>query len=690
MKKTIFSMMFLLAGTAQAQVIEFMTTNAGADAGWITLLQNEGYTVNAVDFKYDDLSASDIADLNAADLAIISRQTSSGLFNDDAANWNTITTPILSCSAFQLRVDRAAWIDSGALVQGVTGNLVALEPADSLFNGIGLDGNGQLQLLADPQNFDSDITGTNVGNAEVLATDTSGNVWLCFWEADVPFYDGGATPAGARAFFGVGTDGGNNMTLNAAGEQLFLNVLNRLLFPIPRAEFPDPANGNTTVSAPAYAGGVSWQAPSDPNIASVDQYDVYWSVGDPNLLDVVPVNNGTSTTFVPTPAIDVETTYYWRVDTHVTWDANQFDAQFGTILVGDPWTFTTLPANEPPAVDTGPDLVTTLGFLPVNIAGTVTDLDTDTVTWSIIAGPGFPVPAVAQMQDRGGNDGTSDPNLLRDWIGSDTRSVGDPLVLTISDLPAGSYNWLSYHHDPEDQTGLFDVTVNDANGSATTTDLDISDTTNGGIADLANVTTFSTTLVSDGSDISLLFFQQTNDPVQSAFFVMNGFVLDDGGSNSLNIDFSRTGGSLQPGMQGYFADHEVLATFSPQSYNAFSSTVTVDVEWGLIAAGIVNASVTDTTNDASSASQTAGFTTNTAGTYTIELAASDTAAQNGSDTMQIVVGADPCEAAQVDSSWPGFNVNDADGDCDVDLFDFSDFVLNGWQDDRSLTGQVTN
>ena len=136
-------------------------------------------------------------------------------------------------------------------------------------------------------------------------------------------------------------------------------------------------------------------------------------------------------------------------------------------------------------------------------------------------------PSAMQMIDRGGNDGTDTPNLLRDWIGTDNRQPGDPMTLTISGLPVGTYTWTSYHHDTHDQTGLFDVTVNDAAGSAKTTGIDISSTGNDAIVALADVTTFTTEIVSDGSDVALVFDVTSGiSPVSVAFFVMNAFVLE--------------------------------------------------------------------------------------------------------------------------------------------------------------------
>ena len=131
-----------------------------------------------------------------------------------------------------------------------------------------------------------------------------------------------------------------------------------------------------------------------------------------------------------------------------------------------------------------------------------------------------------QMIDRGGNDGTDTPDLLRDWIGTDNRGLGNPMTLTISGLPAGAYSWLSYHHDPTNQTGLFDVTVNNALGSTTTLGIDISATDSDNITVLADMTTFTATIASDGTNpVTFVFSAQVSAPTAEAFFLMNAFEL---------------------------------------------------------------------------------------------------------------------------------------------------------------------
>ena len=146
---------------------------------------------------------------------------------------------------------------------------------------------------------------------------------------------------------------------------------------------------------------------------------------------------------------------------------------------------------------------------------------TVTPTWADDA-----TPQAMQMIDRGGDDGSEAEDLLRDWIGTDTRQPGNPMTLTISGLPAGIYTWKSYHHDNQDQTGIFDATLNDAAGSVTTSDIDISDI-NGGISTLDAITYYTTEVMSDGiNDITLVFnLTSSTDPVNNAFFLMNGFEI---------------------------------------------------------------------------------------------------------------------------------------------------------------------
>jgi hypothetical protein len=218
-----------------------------------------------------------------------------------------------------------------------------------------------------------------------------------------------------------------------------------------------------------------------------------------------------------------------------------------------------------------------------------------TPTWAADA-----TAATMQMYRRAGGNyqwtGSHD-DLIRDWIGTDNRQPGDPLTLTISGLPTGEYTWFSYHHDGDNQTGLFDVTVNDARGSTTITDIDITDTrVTDLVVDFENISTFTTTIFSNGTDdIAIDFHQQASAPVDRAFFVMNAFELtrippaiaknpspaDEAEDVVLPVVLSWTPGEYAPAVNG----HKV-----------FLSDNLVDVSGGLPAAerGIVSDPVFDT------------------------------------------------------------------------------------------------
>jgi len=206
--------------------------------------------------------------------------------------------------------------------------------------------------------------------------------------------------------------------------------------------------------------------------------------------------------------------------------------------------------------------------------------------------------AAQAMIDRGTDDGVLDfVNLLRDWIGTDTRQVGDPMTLTISGLPAGTYEWLSYHHDPHDQTGIFSVTVNDAAGSATTSGIDISNGTGTTIRSLADVTKFTTTIISNGMDDVRLVFDQTspNTPVAGAFFVMNGFELTKVNTALAKLPTPINGATdvYAPLVLRWVAGDSTAAT---NGHKVFLSDKLADVSNGLAAAerGVVSDPLFDT------------------------------------------------------------------------------------------------
>jgi hypothetical protein len=441
---------------------------------------------------------------------------------------------------------------------------------------------------------------------------------------------------------------------------------------------PVPLSGFSTVDSQATT-AVSWTAPVDPNLVSISGYDVYFGT-DPNVI-LNPKTFVTSASKAVTPAFD--TTYYWRVDTHVVWDSDGVTGSINDTVEGFVWFFTTLPDDITPVVTCGSDVLTAMELLPATLAGAVNDSgegDIAGIAWEVI---GTDAPNTAmQMITRNSAAAlanmaqiTTDPNLLMDWIGTDTREVGDPMVLTLKGLPNGTYSWTSYHHDPDvTNVGMFDVTVIDASGSTVTADIQIGDSNS------LPIGTFTTAITANGTDDVILVFDQhpyAGLGYNDAWFVMNGFELTSG-SGSLNIDFGNVGTAAMPGYQAYEATHEVKASFTEQSYSAFGTTVSILPTWGGYAV------VTDTTTNL--LSPTATLTADWPGEYTVQLSATDNASQTGTDTMVVTVTADACAAAQQSTSWAGFSDYDLNTDCVVNLGDLAIFAVE-WLNDRNLAGQ---
>lgn len=439
---------------------------------------------------------------------------------------------------------------------------------------------------------------------------------------------------------------------------------------------------------------LSWTPCNDPNIVS--QTLLYY-IGD--LIDYPDVASYNSSAISVTLS-DTDNTYnigtlgydqavLWRVDAVI--DANSFTGE----TVG----FTTQPTDEVPGVDAGSSYITWLANLPQSLVGDVNDfgegdvLDAD-VIWSVQGPfPWTPSNTAMQMYNRAGDADLAtlatngyDSALLEDWIGTDARgslaTSSEPMVLTLSGVPAGTYSWNSYHHDAADQTGSFSVTVVDAAGSSTTTGIDVS-----AGAELP-VTEFSTTITSDGSDIKLMF-DNTGTDNSTQFFVMNGFVLSDGVNPDLAVDFGTPTNQVAGGYQAYTASHEIAATFTAQAFSALGATVTVLPKWGPEAAGEgpYYATVTKTSSDP--LNPAANFDTNYVANYTIVLTATDTdgtlGVQSDFDTLTVRVAEDACAAKQLETA--GYNTVDFDENCIVNLDDFAVLAAN-WLEDINLTGAV--
>jgi hypothetical protein len=168
---------------------------------------------------------------------------------------------------------------------------------------------------------------------------------------------------------------------------------------------------------------------------------------------------------------------------------------------------------------------------------------TITPTWTGTPPTNTAQQAIVRASANGYSSNAADMlDLMIDWIGTDQReNPGDPMTLTISGLPAGTYGWLSYHHDTQDQQGHFSVTVNDATGAATTSGLQVSHSLSTTVTNLASVSKFSTPLTSDGVNPVSLVWEATDTPSFNTMFVMNGFEI----TNSVAVAPQQTNAALR-------------------------------------------------------------------------------------------------------------------------------------------------
>jgi hypothetical protein len=240
---SLFVLLSLLALPAGGSTIVWITEDTDAvnppspdDSGWTDLLSAQGHTVIRKVLKIFLSPSTDLDELNAADLVIVSRDTNSGNYATDQAEvdtWNSVTSPMILASSYLLRTSRWDWMDTGnAFSPATSSNLVAVVPSHPLFSGVSLDLSNQVivaESAVDLINLTDPGTG-QIGNGDILATDTAGKVWIAAWETGEEYFTGGGAFAGGpRMWLGAGVKNNNpkgGENFNAAGEQIFLNAVN--------------------------------------------------------------------------------------------------------------------------------------------------------------------------------------------------------------------------------------------------------------------------------------------------------------------------------------------------------------------------------------------------------------------------------------------------------------------------------
>ena len=212
----------LISPAAFAGTIVFHSDANPKDANataWETLLTNAGHTVI---WRNDltTLDAAKIAQMEAADLVFISRDTNSGDYinGTEISDWNGITTPLILASQYLTRNSRWLWVNNTDTANSASGTLVANDPGHPIFANVTLDGSNQVSI-AGANSAPSVLIGTN--NADVLATDTAGRGLVLHWTAGTEFYAGSGQTAGGDRMFIYAPAGPGSLT--ADGQQIFLD-----------------------------------------------------------------------------------------------------------------------------------------------------------------------------------------------------------------------------------------------------------------------------------------------------------------------------------------------------------------------------------------------------------------------------------------------------------------------------------
>jgi hypothetical protein len=133
-------------------------------------------------------------------------------------------------------------------------------------------------------------------------------------------------------------------------------------------------------------------------------------------------------------------------------------------------------------------------------------------------------------------------------------------------------------------------------------------------------------------------------------------------------------------------DNGTLALAGTVDDRGEGDIIDTDVVWS-IKTSPPGSAATLTKTSTDWANPTADFTPDLsiAGDYTIELTATDAAAQPDYDTLVVQVADDACEAAQLDPNWTGFDDYDINENCIIDLPDLTNFASK-WLDEFYLPG----
>jgi len=243
------------------------------DQQWIDYLTAAGYELDVQPDHWltlgDDQDPNDandyVAELNAGDLVIISRTASSGGYASDAnevAAWASVTTPIMSLSAWHVRDNRLKWVSSTTVNRTLDTYLWAMEPDHPVFDGVALEDDLVEAVTIDgfPDGYQGNcvIGDLNVGNGTLIGQTFYDEMFIAEFPAGVEAYEGaGVVQAGPRFLLCAGTENASTTAnlipqgawnLTEAGEQIFANAIKYLLPPTLTITPDAPELGDADIS----------------------------------------------------------------------------------------------------------------------------------------------------------------------------------------------------------------------------------------------------------------------------------------------------------------------------------------------------------------------------------------------------------------------------------------------------------
>lgn len=222
-----------------------------------TFLVDEGHQVDVRAEYWKELDPSKIAELNAADLIIVSRLTWSNHYGegDEMTQWNSLAAPVLLMNPFLARNHRWNWVDSDYATEGTPHiHAETVDPSHPVFEGVPLtridpDDPANVVEMVDPlvgAGLTSFIGTSSMGSGRLIAKPVGLDMgWVAEWDTGAEFYEGADQYAGGkRMLFSAGTQqiqffdtstqqirttAQGELNLTAEGLQMFRNAIAYLL-----------------------------------------------------------------------------------------------------------------------------------------------------------------------------------------------------------------------------------------------------------------------------------------------------------------------------------------------------------------------------------------------------------------------------------------------------------------------------